>query len=1359
LPDTGPELELAQGDSSNTPDGGRQVNLCNMAVNPNVNGNNGIVYVVWAHLLNNPGSPSSESIEMSRSFDYGQTIDGVQTLTYFTRTPAIVGNDVQLCKSDFGCVEGYIDPSSGTHTGFDAVGSPSLAIDSQNNLGLAYQNYRSAQLTDVNFMKISGCTTTSTCIYGSIVNVANDDDIARDQFFPFIVFSPSKNAYHIVAMDKRNSGLNVHWEHFDYHCHIDADCGISTNWQVTQVSAAATTNLDISPTDHIGDYYSPSDGSQLELVTNWIVGSEINHMRIYSDRTLDETYSVKTGTFVKSVLSSTPQVASPIMDNNVGSWTFAPLWQKLDEYPADDADYITSPSETAPQFEVKLGNNLIDPLSSTNHVIKVRAKSTGSGPAETATLQLFQGATQKATSGAISITRNAFSTLTYTLTPAQADSITDYTNLSVRVVISKAANEVIQVSWVDFEVPAAPAIDSILDLKFTPKALILFTTGQTGEGTTDGYRFSIGYSDGTNSRSIGIASDNNIKPSNTGRAFGTKALTILSSGAPTISAQADATFLPTGFKITWTTNDSVQAKIHYIAMGGPDATNSLVSSFTAPTITGPRSETIGFQPDFLMFMHARSMSDTSPGISDAYISYGFAVSPTKRAAIAVDSEDGARPTLTREIQRTDRAIVGLADTTGGLDTEADLVSMDPTGFTLNWLNPPTNADKIYYLAIKGGQYDIGSLTKTSSGQVDQPVSISNLDLQPRGVILSSINAAASTAVQNGDRISFGVSDITNEGATWSADSNGVQNSITARSETATKAIRLATEAAPGSSSMINAEADLTSLNVGSFNLSWTTNNNPTSQTEAIFAAFGNQPIRTISGYAFDDTNDNGSDNSEPRLANWNIRLIKNSVEVASMRTTSLGEFKFTGLSSGSYTITEDVESGWINTTPVSIGPIDLTGVNTVSANNKFGDFKYGQISGIKYNDTNGDGTQNAGELGLQDWIIELRDSGGALVSSMNTDASGAYSFSSVRGGTFTVSEVLTSGYVQTAPAAGTFTINVLSGTVSVNNDFGNQFTNTGPNVVGDPGFETGSLAVYAPEPRGSWGSTGTNLGGQVFVTSEDKHTGANSLKIITTSNSQSAYVYQYFTLGSTTYSYSFWYKGSSGLGTGEVIRGWGPPSPLVGGPYNPQAGAVMQLGTASFPLDGQWHRATVVNTPTTQAFYLDGVQISCGTGNSNIPDVTIIGDLTQSAHSITAYIDDVRVVSGQEYQFSCGGMAPSMTSQENPSYDVQLNQTSVNISATAPAAVELQIVWNESSGPSQPLEIIIGNVTNTETYVKTENVTHSMESISEEPSHQIFEITFNMTGEVEPGEYLVPIIVKHLETGYAKHAILKIMVE
>src|SRR5439155_13256874 len=93
--------------------------------------------------------------------------------------------------------------------------------------------------------------------------------------------------------------------------------------------------------------------------------------------------------------------------------------------------------------------------------------------------------------------------------------------------------------------------------------------------------------------------------------------------------------------------------------------------------------------------------------------------------------------------------------------------------------------------------------------------------------------------------------------------------------------------------------------------------------------------------------------------------------------------------------------------------------------------------------------------------------------------------------------------------------------------------------VGDGSFESGSLTVYASEPRGSWGSTGTQLGGQVFVTSEDKHSGTNSLKIVTTSDDQMAYVYQYFTLGTTTYSYSFWFKGTAGLGTAEVINGWG----------------------------------------------------------------------------------------------------------------------------------------------------------------------------------------------------------------------------
>lgn len=553
---------------------------------------------------------------------------------------------------------------------------------------------------------------------------------------------------------------------------------------------------------------------------------------IASTHQIPQTYFFKEGTFTK--LAS--QFARPDADISTGGWTTTPLYQKLDETPADDADFVTSPTGTAPQFEVGL-SDVVDPNSSTGHVIKFRAKAPGGGGgAEQANAKLFQGTNLIAQTEFRNLDRNQFMTFTQTLTATEANAITDYNNLSIRIETSKANSETIQVSWIEFEVPPSSTSQTVSGLGFKPEALILYTTGQTSSGFADGYNFAIGFSNGTVSRSIGIASDDAASSSNAGRAFGSKILKIVGSGNPTIAAEADLTSVTNGtFTINWTTNDANPTLIHYVAVGGTNVTNAFVSSFAASTTTGPQSVTgLGFKPDLIVFMHAASTSETSTA-SNGYMSLGFATSHTKRSSIAVTSEDGRATMDTWALQRTDRAIVGLNPGTGAITAQADLNSIVTDGFILNWKQALSSADRIYYLALKGGQYDVGNFNKTtSSAPVTQ--SISGIGFQPKGLLLSSFNTVSNTAVQSNNRFSFSATDANNNGTTWAGDSDNVANSITAHSEITNKVIRLATEQASGSSSVTNAEASMQPFSSDGFTLNWSTNDAIAKQI--LYVAFG-----------------------------------------------------------------------------------------------------------------------------------------------------------------------------------------------------------------------------------------------------------------------------------------------------------------------------------------------------------------------------------------------------------------------------------------------------------------------------------------------------------------------------------------
>lgn len=81
----------------------------------------------------------------------------------------------------------------------------------------------------------------------------------------------------------------------------------------------------------------------------------------------------------------------------------------------------------------------------------------------------------------------------------------------------------------------------------------------------------------------------------------------------------------------------------------------------------------------------------------------------------------------------------------------------------------------------------------------------------------------------------------------------------------------------------------------------------------------------------------------------------------------------------------------------------------------------GTISGVKYNDCDQSGTISQGDQLVQGIDINLINSGGTTIATATTDQNGVYFFNTVAPGTYTVSEVLTSGWTAVSPAGGSHT--------------------------------------------------------------------------------------------------------------------------------------------------------------------------------------------------------------------------------------------------------------------------------------------------------------------------------------------------
>jgi hypothetical protein len=134
------------------------------------------------------------------------------------------------------------------------------------------------------------------------------------------------------------------------------------------------------------------------------------------------------------------QFARPDGDVSVGAWTTnaggtTNLFQTIDEASAGDADFVRSelsPSSSA--YECSL-SDIEDPQSSAGHVVRYRyAKDAAGGQTVDLTVQLRQGTSTVIASATHTNISETVTAGSFTLSGAEADAITDYTDLRLRFI-------------------------------------------------------------------------------------------------------------------------------------------------------------------------------------------------------------------------------------------------------------------------------------------------------------------------------------------------------------------------------------------------------------------------------------------------------------------------------------------------------------------------------------------------------------------------------------------------------------------------------------------------------------------------------------------------------------------------------------------------------------------------------------------------------------------------------------------------------------------------------------------------------------------------------------------------------------
>jgi protocatechuate 3,4-dioxygenase beta subunit len=209
--------------------------------------------------------------------------------------------------------------------------------------------------------------------------------------------------------------------------------------------------------------------------------------------------------------------------------------------------------------------------------------------------------------------------------------------------------------------------------------------------------------------------------------------------------------------------------------------------------------------------------------------------------------------------------------------------------------------------------------------------------------------------------------------------------------------------------------------------------------------FGNQLANgTITGTKFVDVNGNAArDPGESGFPGVTIVLL-NPANISSQTTTDAsGNFSFVNLPPGTYVLSEIVPEGFHQTLPGPPGTLTVTLSAGLTVSVLFGDqpnAATGTITGLKFDDANGNAAQDPGEAGVAGVTINLfAASGGALVATTTTGADGTFTFTDVNPGDYQVSEVLPDGFVQTLPGgSGMVPVTVAAGETASGVLFGNR---------------------------------------------------------------------------------------------------------------------------------------------------------------------------------------------------------------------------------------------------------------------------------------------------------------------------------
>jgi hypothetical protein len=263
---------------------------------------------------------------------------------------------------------------------------------------------------------------------------------------------------------------------------------------------------------------------------------------------------------------------------------------------------------------------------------------------------------------------------------------------------------------VTWTAPGSPSNRPVTGVGFRPEAVLHFNTG--GAFTTappfftGNAVFGIGVMDrggGQWASMVGDTASAN-PPSTASRSQKTDSTIFTTTDAPALAVTKEATFVSMdtgGFTVNFTAQSSSanMTQLFSLALTGVRAKAGAFSKVTGAAPASQPITTPGFRPGAVLFYSYQGTAQTA-AVSNPHSRIGIGASDgTNEGSSAIAVADNVSPTNVDGVDKTSKVFMKVDNATMNIDAEADLQSLDPSGFTLNWTRNDAVATQICFLAL------------------------------------------------------------------------------------------------------------------------------------------------------------------------------------------------------------------------------------------------------------------------------------------------------------------------------------------------------------------------------------------------------------------------------------------------------------------------------------------------------------------------------------------------------------------------------------------------------------------------------------------------------------------------------------